>query len=184
MLRALRTALAAGGGAGPWLAIDDVARERAWADAFTVVSRAEELHYLLPRTKALPLLEESGVEVVPPEGVDRLDAFLRAHGATAWARGSFRTGPYVWVRRGEEIVAAAGVHFVTPVVGQIANVLVAPDARRKGLGRAVTVAIARRLRAEGRVVSLFVRSENAAAVNLYETLGFVRVRTLAAMDLR
>jgi ribosomal protein S18 acetylase RimI-like enzyme len=139
-------------------------------------------------------------------------AFLRRHGATVWAREiadasrylvpslnlrqpepepkdttwspeSFDTGPYVWVREGSEVVAAAGTHFETPFVGQIANVLVRDDRRGKGLGAAVTAAVARRLREHGKIVSLFVKADNEPAKRLYERLGFKRVRSLVYLEL-
>ena len=47
------------------------------------------------------------------------------------------------------------------------------DARGRGLGRALVVALLERLRGQGaRRVSLEVRSRNAPAIALYRSLGF------------
>ena len=167
----------------PAIAIDDVSRESAWASAFTIKARHEEIHYILRPGAALPVDDELAVARVPRSDLVRLDAFLRKHGATAWSAESFATGPYVWVLEGDEVVAAAGVHFDTPYVGQVANVLVREASRRRGLGRAVTAAVARRLRSAGKIVSLFVQSDNTAARHLYERMGFRQVRRLASMEL-
>jgi predicted GNAT family acetyltransferase len=148
-----------------------------------VKERHEELHYVLRPGAPLPVDDDARIERVPRSELARLDAFLRRYGATAWSAESFETGPYVWVRENDEVVAAAGVHFETPFVGQIANVLVRDSHRRRGLGASVTAAIARRLREREKVVSLFVRSDNVAAVRLYERLGFRQVRRLSYLEL-
>jgi ribosomal-protein-alanine N-acetyltransferase len=58
---------------------------------------------------------------------------------------------------------------------EILTLAVAPTARRKGLGRALTLACAEMLRAQG-VGQLFleVGEDNPAAIALYETCGFVQ----------
>ncbi len=167
----------------PAIAIDDVSRVDAYSSVFTVKARHDELHYVLRNHVALPIAPDAAVERVERSDLARLDAFLRRHGATAWSAESFETGPYVWVRENDEVVAAAGVHFETPYVGQIANVLVRESHRKRGLGAAVTAAVARRLRERDKVVSLFVASDNAAAVRLYERLGFRQVRRLSYLEL-
>jgi ribosomal protein S18 acetylase RimI-like enzyme len=182
-LRQVRAALEKSGPESPWLAIDDASHEAAWKDAFLVRDRWEELHYLLPKDVALPIGESWRVEHVRPSQLDRLDEFLGRHGAQAWSRTSYAEGFYVWVCEGNDVVAAAGVHFVTPEVGQIANVLVREDRRGRDLGKMVTAAVARRLRSAGRLASLFVRADNAAAIGVYEKLGFKRVRKLVGMEL-
>jgi ribosomal protein S18 acetylase RimI-like enzyme len=167
----------------PAFALVDPHQEGAFSAIFKVKARHEETHYLLRPGATLPVDEAVRVERVPREELPALDAFLRAYGATAWSKESYVPHLYFWVREQGEVVAAAGVHFETPVVGQIANVLVRESARRRGFGRAVTTAVARRLRADGKVVSLFVRSDNAGARRLYERLGFVAVRPLVALEL-
>ena len=57
--------------------------------------------------------------------------------------------------------------------GQITNIAVHPDCRRRGLGRAVTEALLDYAKGNGLFeVSLEVRASNAAAIALYEHLGF------------
>ncbi len=166
----------------PAIAIDSELREESYTRVFQVKERHHELHYILRPHVALPAPEQP-IERVQKADLGRLDTFLRRHGATAWSAESFETGPYVWIRENDEVVSAAGVHFETPFVGQIANVLTRESHRHRGLGRAVTASIARKLRDRGKVVSLFVREDNAGARRVYERLGFVQVRRLVHLEL-
>jgi ribosomal protein S18 acetylase RimI-like enzyme len=61
--------------------------------------------------------------------------------------------------------------------GRIYSVAVTPDARGLGAGRRLTEALLARL-ADVRRVYLEVRPDNPAAIALYESLGFQRVRQL------
>ena len=76
-------------------------------------------------------------------------------------------------RVGTETVGYGGM-MLAPDEGQITNIAVHPAYRRRGIGRALLLALldeaARRKR--GAVV-LEVRVSNAAAIALYESLGFV-----------
>lgn len=59
---------------------------------------------------------------------------------------------------------------------QINNIAVAPECRREGLGRRLMeLAIARGRKRGCRVATLQVRPGNAAAIALYESLGFGRI---------
>lgn len=61
--------------------------------------------------------------------------------------------------------------------GRIYSVAITPDARGLGAGRKLTEALLAEL-SDVRRVYLEVRPDNAAAVALYESLGFARVREL------
>jgi len=85
------------------------------------------------------------------------------------------TGQYVGVRRAGRIVAVAGVHVWSPEyrVSAIGNVTTHPDHRGHGLAGRVTAALCHLLRRTTDVISLNVRADNAAAIAVYERLGFV-----------
>ena len=71
-----------------------------------------------------------------------------------------------------EVLAYGGM-LLAPDEGQITNIAVHPDCRRKGYGRAVTEALIREAEQRGlSQISLEVRASNEAAINLYRLLGF------------
>lgn len=84
-------------------------------------------------------------------------------------------GVFFGVYEGADLVAAAGTHLFAPDEGAaaIGNVYTRRDRRGRGLGKAVTEAVLHRLR-HLQVVGLNVREDNAPAIRVYESLGFVR----------
>ncbi len=71
------------------------------------------------------------------------------------------------------IAGYTGVRMPSSRAGVIADVAVAPDHRRRGLGRALTACALRELHARGaRSVSLSVASDNGAAIALYRSFDF------------
>jgi ribosomal protein S18 acetylase RimI-like enzyme len=84
-------------------------------------------------------------------------------------------GVFYGVYEGEALVAAAGTHLYAPGEGVAAmgNVYTRRDRRGRGLGRIVTCAVLGEL-AGLETVGLNVRVENAAAIRVYESLGFVK----------
>lgn len=73
----------------------------------------------------------------------------------------------------EPAVAAYGGMLITVDEGQITNIAVHPDHRRKGYGAAITRALLRHAKdAKLGSVSLEVRASNTAAIELYKKAGF------------
>jgi len=86
-------------------------------------------------------------------------------------------GVYFGIFESQELVAAAGTHLVAPSesVAAIGNVYTRRDRRGQGLSRRVTGAVtAELLRMELRTLALNVSQRNAAAIRVYERLGFTR----------
>jgi ribosomal protein S18 acetylase RimI-like enzyme len=84
-------------------------------------------------------------------------------------------GVFFGVYDADQLVAAAGTHLLSRDEGAaaIGNVYTRRDRRGRGLGRAVTAGVMREL-ADVETVGLNVRAGNAAAIQLYESLGFTR----------
>jgi RimJ/RimL family protein N-acetyltransferase len=85
-------------------------------------------------------------------------------------------GLFFGVREGGELAAVAGMHVVSPEEGvaAIGNVYTRRDRRGRGLAGALTSAVAGELFRMGvRTVGLNVARDNAAAIRVYERLGFV-----------
>ncbi len=76
----------------------------------------------------------------------------------------------------EPVVTAYGGMLITVDEGQITNIAVHPDHRRKGLGAAILHSLLRHAKdAKLESVSLEVRVSNTAAIHMYEKAGFVEM---------
>jgi len=84
-------------------------------------------------------------------------------------------GVFFGVYEGPDLIAAAGTHLFAPDehAAAIGNVYTRRDRRGRGLSRSVTSAVLHRLR-HLETVGLNVREDNAAAIHVYESLGFVK----------
>jgi GNAT superfamily N-acetyltransferase len=127
------------------------------------------------------------VEALPPTAAGEVES-LRRTGDDASAfflPELLATGHYLGLRRDGELVAAAGVHVISPRFGvaAIGNVLTHPAHRRQGLGRRVVTTLSRRLLDEVPTVGLNVGVANTEARALYEELGFVPLVTYDEAEL-
>ncbi|MBI2686190.1 MAG: GNAT family N-acetyltransferase [Acidobacteria bacterium] len=84
-------------------------------------------------------------------------------------------GVFYGVCNDDEILAAAGTHLYSPDEGVVAigNVYTRRDVRGSGFGKLVTCAVLGAL-AGLPTVALNVRQDNAAAIQVYESLGFLK----------
>jgi GNAT superfamily N-acetyltransferase len=84
-------------------------------------------------------------------------------------------GVFCGVYEGHELIAVTGTHLVSRDEGAaaIGNVYVKRDRRGKGLSRLTTRAVLNELRGI-ETIGLNVRADNAAAIRIYESLGFVK----------
>ncbi len=87
------------------------------------------------------------------------------------------TGQYVGLRLDGGLCAVAGVHVYSPAhrVAALGNIATRPEHRGRGLARAVTGALCRRLRERVDWIGLNVHAENGAAIACYRGLGFARI---------
>jgi ribosomal-protein-alanine N-acetyltransferase len=100
-----------------------------------------------------------------------------------WSPGIFhdciRAGYCCYVMEGNDhVILAYAVMSIGAREAHILNICVAPEQRRAGCGRALMtkmIALARRLQAD--MMFLEVRPSNAAALRLYEKLGFNEIGT-------
>ena len=86
-------------------------------------------------------------------------------------------GMYYGVRKNKELVAIAGTHVVAAGegVGCLGNIYTRRDRRGRGLSTQVTAAVtAHLLTLKLQTIALNVRENNAAAIRVYERLGFQR----------
>ncbi|MGA7613656.1 MAG: GNAT family N-acetyltransferase [Thermoanaerobaculia bacterium] len=92
-----------------------------------------------------------------------------------------RVRELVWRRRSlimfreRQLVFKCELSAVTPATIQLMGVWTAPAWRRRGLARLGMSEISGHILREGKSVTLFVNDFNAAAIALYESLGFRRI---------
>jgi predicted GNAT family acetyltransferase len=133
---------------------------------------------MLLQGKILPHLT-APARLFQPHERDLLDQFYKRNQRFAWTPLMFEMGPYYGVWRDEQVVAAAGIHFVTPYIAQVGNVFTHPDFRGKGFATATTAAVAYHLQQmEIPIISLFVTTDNLPAIRIYEKLGFAKEREI------
>jgi len=84
-------------------------------------------------------------------------------------------GVFFGAYEGDALVAAAGTHLVSREEGAAAvgNIYTRRDRRGRGMGRLVTSAVVSALGGI-ETIGLNVRTDNGAAIHLYESLGFER----------
>lgn len=111
--------------------------------------------------------------------LESLNEFYSTHHTEAWTPLQFKAGPFYCVKHGNKIVSAAGVHIVTPKIAQLGNIVTDETWRNRGLATLCTSALAGKLAAKGRIISLFVRKNNAPAIHIYKNLGFSKIRDIA-----
>ena len=131
-----------------------------------------------------------GAALPPPltEGVSRLSMAdspaidkLYADGEATGENPDFfyaamlKDGVFFGVYEDNDLIAAAGTHLVArdENVAAIGNIYVRRDRRGRGLGRLVTAAVLAELHGI-QTIGLNVRADNAAAIHVYESLGFVK----------
>lgn len=103
--------------------------------------------------------------------------YASAYPGNWFDRRMLETGGYRAVRRDGRIVSVAGVHVLSRKyrVAALGNVATNAAFRGRGLARIVCAALCKDLLAIADPIGLNVLSSNAAAVALYQQLGFVRI---------
>jgi ribosomal protein S18 acetylase RimI-like enzyme len=155
-------------------------------DAFKAHATVLSLEFELQMVANPPKHIKSNVKVsrVRKKDVEELDRFYSEQDSRAWTPLQFKVGPFYCVKRNGKIVSVAGTHLKTPQIACIGSIATSEAYRRQGLAAACTSALALDLASKGRIISLFVRSDNKPAVSMYEKLGFRKIREMAFVTAR
>jgi ribosomal protein S18 acetylase RimI-like enzyme len=153
-------------------ALDEVAR-------YATVSNVKHMQRMALETRA-PLGVDPRARRLTIADVDQLTTLYRDGESTGQSPDFFygsmvSDGVFFGVFDDQQLIAAAGTHLVSRDEGAaaIGNVYVRRDRRNAGLGRIVTAAVVNELH-DVATIGLNVRADNAAAIRVYESLGFVR----------
>jgi len=131
-------------------------------------------------------IECSNIKVakVSRNELELLNEFYVEHHAEAWVPLQFKAGPYYCVKHDGKIVSAAGVHLVTPHFAQLGNIVTDEAYRNRGFATACTNILAADLAAKGRIISLFVKTDNEPAIHVYKKLVFFKTREIVFLLMR
>ena len=138
-----------------------------------------------PRPAWLFALDPTGFSDRVDGRVRRLEAQWAATVANLWepdwpaepyVRSRIESGPTASIYEDGKPIAWALTHIVTDRVGLIGMVHVLEGHRRKGLASAVVRAVSRDLLEDGKIPALHAYADNAAALSLFPTLGFRKVK--------
>jgi RimJ/RimL family protein N-acetyltransferase len=140
-------------------------------------------HYKMNLIDVAALEEIDTSEVIPltTEDLDELNSLYRSNYPGNWFDPRMlETGQYVGIRGdGDELVSAAGIHVYSPEykIAALGNITTRLEKRGQGLGTAVSAGLCKHLLPTVDVIGLNVRSDNTAAIRVYEKIGFEIVGT-------
>jgi ribosomal protein S18 acetylase RimI-like enzyme len=117
------------------------------------------------------------VIALSPRHTDELERLYAQGGGDAFSPTQLATGVFFGVADRGQIVAAAGIHLISPTYGiaAVGNVYTHQAYRGRGYGSATTSAVVTELFRRGlRHVVLNVAQANTVAIRIYERLGFTK----------
>lgn len=162
--------------ADPTVALIDPGALPSW---WAVVRQLDVTQMVLePRLEPAPAVEALGAA-----DVDDMLALVEATLPGPFGRDTIQLGGYIGVRDGGRLVAMAGERMRVPGWTEVSAVCTAPTHRGLGLARRLITAVGAGIQARGESVFLHVMSANAAAIGLYESMGFTRTRTASVVVL-
>ena len=146
----------------------------------TVLEQYYQITVALPMWKMT--LEARDFQPVAGEVVDvtladvpDLRALYAFGGGDAFSPEEITRGVFCGIRQADQVIAVAGTHVVSESgrIAALGNVMTHPDWRGRGLASIATSAVVARLIDRGvSTIGLSVSRENAAAIRVYEKLGF------------
>jgi ribosomal protein S18 acetylase RimI-like enzyme len=108
-----------------------------------------------------------------PDDVQEMIDLVSSTNPGPFSGRTIELGRYVGHRIDGRLVAMAGERMRAPGYVEVSAVCTTPEYRGKGLAAATTLAITRRIRANGNEAFLHVKNDNTSALRLYLALGFV-----------
>ena len=135
-----------------------------------VVSEAGGVQMVATRLKPAPALE-GVIELGDADAPEMLELATMTKPGPFLAR-THRLGGFVGIREGGRLVAMAGRRLHLDGYCEVSAVCTHPDHRGRGHAGLLTLIVANRIADEGETPFLHTYADNAAAIRLYEQLGF------------
>lgn len=150
----------------------------------TVLHSYTEHQMILIQPRNVEANSNITVQKATKKDLEALNTFYVEHESQAWNPIQFKAGPYYIVKQKDKIVSAAGIHILTPQIAQLGNILTDKAHRQKGFSKACTNALVREIASKNRIMSLFVRTDNAPAIHMYEQIGFKKTKIINFLIMR
>jgi predicted GNAT family acetyltransferase len=114
---------------------------------------------------------------------EMLDLYKKSYPSNWFNPRMLQTKRYFGLRIENKLISVAGIHVYSEKykVAALGNIVTRPDHRGKGFGKAVTAKLCQSLFEHVDNIGLNVKADNAAAIALYEKLGFEIVSTYFEM---
>lgn len=175
----------------PFVALEDPADERCWADAAELVGPQGTM-VLLPGPATAPagwervfgdqctLFVDTAVDAQPdpeavalgPDDVPEMLGLIERTKPGPFLPRTVELGSYLGIRRGGALVAIAGERQHPPGWVEVSAVCTDPAFRGHGLAPRLVRAVVAGIRERGEWAFLNVLSSNASAIRVYESIGF------------
>lgn len=126
----------------------------------------------LPDLTSPPELAGLDVATLGTADVDDMLALVKLTDPGPFLPRTLELGTYIGVRSEGRLIAMAGQRLQLPGFCEVSAVCVHPDARRQGLGAALTLWMLRQIHDQGDLAFLHVLNTNDKALALYKALGF------------
>jgi predicted GNAT family acetyltransferase len=138
---------------------------------------------LVARTIGKPLLTDNIVEL-GDEDAPAMQALAALTKPGPFLKRTHLLGRFLGIKHAGQLVAMAGERMKLTGYTEVSGVCTHPDYRGKGYGRLLSQSVALRIVDRGEVPFLHAFASNTAAIQLYESIGFVRRSPMAVMVLR
>lgn len=134
------------------------------------VSTAEAVQMLAEAP--LPSLDDPRIEPLTPADAPEMLALATLTRPGPFSLKALSLGRFWGIRLDGRLAAMAGERMRQPSFTELSGVCAHPDLRGRGLGRALSLFVAAQISARGDTPYLHAYAGNAAAIRLYESIGF------------
>ena len=145
-------------------------------DHFSFHSGGEHYQMALAHPECLADVDVSEVEnLTTAHLAELLDFYAASYPGNWFDPRMLETGQYFGMRDAQgQIISVAGIHVYSPEykIAALGNITTLPSQRGKGLGTKTVARLCRSLLETVDVIGLNVKADNAAALHVYEKLGF------------